>query len=106
MGRAVDYAVGKEVVRRAPMRFVPSSGRFGTEAERDSEARADANDILRVPGAEERAPIHFRRRRIEQECGDGALQEGLQAGKSGLAELAEGDGFIRLKLFHPTAQIK
>ncbi len=103
---AIDDAIGEEIVRGAAVRLIPAGAEFIAETQRQREPRSDSNGILRIPSAEQRAPIHLRRRRIEQEAGNSSLQERLQAGERRLSELAQRYCFVRLKTLQPRAEFK
>src|SRR5260370_28842395 len=100
----IDDAVGEGVVGGAPAVLVPAGRRFGAEAKRERQLRPEAEDVFRIPCAEQRAPVHLRRSRIKKECAYCAAQKLREAGESGLAELAERDGFVGLKTRQPCAQ--
>ena len=106
VGSPVDYAIGEKVVGGAAVRLVPAGGGFGTKANGEGEAGAEANRVLGIPGAEEGAPVQLGRRRIKEETGNGALQKRLDACERCLAELAEGEGFVGLEGLEPQAEIE
>src|SRR5580698_6507052 len=86
------------------MRFIPASRELVAEAQAQGQARTHSNDILRVERAEQRAPVHLRRRRIVEEAAGSVGQKRLQAGKRGLSVLAEGQRLVRLELLKPSAK--
>src|SRR5579871_382468 len=98
-----DYAVGKGIGGRAAVDLIPAVGELVPEAERESESRAEAHDVFGVPGAEPRAPSEGCWRWIEQKSAHRALQEGLQAGESCLAVLAQSQIFIGAQQLEPSA---
>src|SRR5260370_37519660 len=101
MRLGMDDAVGEGVVGGAPAVPVPAGRRFGAEAKRERQLRPEAEDVFRIPCAEQRAPVHLRRSRIKKECAYCAAQKLREAGESGLGEFAERDGFVGLETLQP-----
>src|SRR5260370_42695268 len=96
----------KGIVRGPAVRLVPAGRKLVPKTQRHRKSRTDPDGVLRIPRAQQRAPIHLRWRRIEQEAGNRSLQERLQAGERRLAKLAQRNGFVRLKTLEPSAQFK
>ena len=65
-----------------------SRGEFVAEPHLERKVAPQPDRIFHVPRAQQRPPVHFRRRRIEEEARSRPLQESLQAGECGLAVLA------------------
>ena len=88
------------------MRFIPAGRKLIAETQRQREPRTDSNGILGVPSAEQRAPIHLRRGRVEQKTGNRSAQKRLQAGEGCLSKLAQCNRFVGLKALEPRAEFK
>src|SRR5258707_5874901 len=89
-----NHSIGKSVVCSARVRFVPTSGKFITQAQRNCQLGTDAKNIFGVKRCEQRTPIQRSWSRVVQERRRSALQKGRQAGKSGLSSFANSDAFV------------
>src|SRR5260370_2919599 len=96
----------KGIVRGPAVRLVPAGRKLVPKTQRHRKSRTDPDGVLRIPRAQQRAPIHLRWRRIEQETGNRSLQKRLQAGERRLSKLAQRNGFVRLKTLEPSAEFK
>ena len=99
----LNDAVVEDKIRSAAMGLIPAGGEFVTKSQRQGQLGSQANDILRIPGTEQRAPVHLRGRGVVEEASYGALQELLQAGKGRLAKLRESQILIGLQWLQPQA---
>ena len=105
-GVRVDDAVLELVDAGAAVGLVPAVRGLETKTAADLEAGDGLPGVFDVAGAEPGTPVESGGLRDDGEGLDGALQEGGERGKGGLAELVLGEIVVRLEPLQPAADLK